>query len=98
MGDMPELGEDADTQIVKRADGSWLVDGLTPIDEFKEYFKIKSMPEQDSGEYETIGGFLMYLMGRIPAAADNMQWEQYRFEIVDMDGNRIDKVLLTRLP
>jgi len=87
-------GEEA--QIVQRQDGSWLLDGMLPIDDFKELFNLPSLPQEE--EYETLGGFLMTLLGRIPQVSDRMEWRNLRFEIMDMDGRRIDKVLVTTLP
>ncbi len=87
-------GEEA--QIVQRQDGSWLLDGMLPIDDFKELFNLPNLPQED--EYETLGGFLLTLLGRIPQVADRMEWRNLRFEIMDMDGRRIDKVLVTTLP
>jgi putative hemolysin len=87
-------GEEA--QIVQRQDGSWLLDGMLPIDDFKELFNFPSLPQEE--EYETLGGFLMTLLGRIPQVSDRMEWRNLRFEIMDMDGRRIDKVLVTTLP
>ncbi len=96
MGDMPELGEQQNSQITKRSDSSWLVDGLAPIDEFKQHFHIDALPSEEGGEYETVGGFLMYLLGRVPGVTDTVLWEGFHFEILDMDGNRIDKVLVKK--
>jgi putative hemolysin len=87
-------GEEA--QIVQRQDGSWLLDGMLSIDDFKELFNLPSLPQEE--EYETLGGFLMTLLGRIPQVSDRMEWRNLRFEIMDMDGRRIDKVLVTTLP
>ncbi len=87
-------GEEA--HIVQRQDGSWLLDGMLPIDDFKELFNLPNLPQEE--EYETLGGFLLTLLGRIPQVADRMEWRNLRFEIMDMDGRRIDKVLVTTLP
>jgi putative hemolysin len=83
---------------VRREDGSWLVDGMIPIDEFKELFQIRELPEEDSGHFQTLGGFVMMQMGRVPNTADHFEWEGLRFEVADMDGKRVDKVLISRLP
>ncbi len=90
-----EIGGD-EAQVVQRQDGSWLLDGMLPIDDFKELFNLSSLPQEE--EYETLGGFLMTLLGRIPQVSDRMEWKNLRFEIMDMDGRRIDKVLVTTLP
>jgi putative hemolysin len=79
---------------VQREDGSWLFDGLLPIDEFKEAVAIKALPDEDEGHYQTLGGFVLAQLGHIPKAADHFEWNGLRFEVVDMDGMRVDKVLV----
>ena len=83
-------------QATQRQDGSWLLDGLLEVDEFKEIFNIKSLPHED--EYETLSGFVMMSLGRVPQSADHFEWQELRFEVIDMDGRRVDKVLVTTLP
>ncbi|MEZ0396428.1 MAG: hemolysin family protein [Anaerolineales bacterium] len=83
-------------QATQRQDGSWLLDGMLPNDEFKEIFNLRHLPAEE--EYETLGGFIMTHLGRIPKAADHFEWGGLRFEVMDMDGNRVDKVLVTTLP
>lgn len=80
----------------QREDGSWLLDGLLPIDEFKELLDIKSLPAEEEGHYQTLGGFVMAQLRRIPAAADHFEAEGLRYEVMDMDGRRVDKVLVAR--
>ncbi len=82
----------------QRADGSWLLDGLLPIHEFKDIFDVKEMPKEEEGHYQTLGGFVMSHLGRIPNPADYFEWDGLRFEVMDMDGKRVDKVLVVRLP
>ncbi len=96
VGDIPTADEVEEPMAVQRKDGSWLLDGLLPIDRFKELFGLAELPEE--GAYETLSGFVMAQLGRIPAPADLLEWQGVRLEIVDMDGNRIDKVLATRRP
>lgn len=98
VGDIPSFNESEEKPIVQREDGSWLIDGTISIDEFKEYFHIEAVPDEADAEYHTLGGFIMTYLGRIPVTGDHFLWEQFRFEIIDMDGNRIDKVLMSRLP
>lgn len=87
----------SEPQAVQRQDGSWLVDGLLSIDDFKDRFEIASeMPDEDN--YESVGGFVMMSLGRIPKTADRFEWNSLRFEVMDMDGKRVDKVLVTRVP
>jgi len=83
-------------QATQRQDGSWLLDGMLEVDEFKEIFKLDALPHED--EYETLSGFMMVSLGRVPQTADHFEWHGLRFEIIDMDGHRVDKVLVTTLP
>lgn len=87
-----------DAWAVQREDGSWLLDGMIPIPELKDKLGIKAVPEEERGRYHTLSGMLMWLLERIPQAGDVATWEDWRLEIVDMDGKRIDKVLASRLP
>lgn len=80
---------------VKRADGSWLVDGALPFAEFEELFKPGKRSEK-AAKFQTVAGFALYRLGRIPTAAENFEWKNLRFEIVDMDGRRIGKILVER--
>ncbi|MBK8900593.1 MAG: HlyC/CorC family transporter [Anaerolineaceae bacterium] len=97
VGDVPEVGDPPDPQAVPREDGSWLIDGMFAVDDLKEMFDIRMLPEEESNYYQTIGGLIMIHLGRVPQAGDYFEWEQYRFEVVDMDWRRVDKVLLTPL-
>jgi magnesium and cobalt exporter, CNNM family len=83
-------------QATQRQDGSWLLDGMLPVDEFKELFNVRKLPDEE--QYETLGGFVMFTLGRVPAAADQFEWNGLCFEVVDMDDKRVDKVLVTTLP
>ena len=87
-----------DAWAVQRKDGSWLLDGLIPIPELKDRLNLDSVPEEELGRYNTLSGMMMLLLGRVPHTSDAADWEGWRFEIVDMDRKRIDKVLATRLP
>ncbi|HXF85727.1 MAG TPA: hemolysin family protein [Anaerolineales bacterium] len=92
VGEM-ELDE---PQATQRQDGSWLLDGMLGVDEFKEIFKLPSLPHED--EYETLSGFVMMSLGRVPQVSDHFEWHGLRFEVIDMDGRRVDKVLVSTLP
>lgn len=83
-------------QATQRQDGSWLLDGMLEVDEFKELFEFTMLPHED--EYETLSGFVMTSLGRVPQPSDNFEWNGFRFEVMDMDGRRVDKVLVTLLP
>ncbi|MEK7728042.1 MAG: hemolysin family protein [candidate division KSB1 bacterium] len=98
VGDMPNLGMAEQAQAVKREDGSWLIDAYMPIDEFKQLFELSEMPGDERGDYETLGGFVMVYLEHIPVAGEVFQWNEVRFEVIDMDGNRIDKVLVKQMP
>jgi putative hemolysin len=83
---------------VQREDGSWLLDGHIPVPELKDRLQLTAVPEEDRGRYQTLSGMMMLLTGRLPKEADTVTWEGWHFEIVDMDGKTIDKVLARRLP
>lgn len=83
-------------QATQRQDGSWLLDGMLEVDEFKEIFDLPLLPHED--EYETLSGFVMVSLGRLPQATDRFEWHGLKFEVIDMDGRRVDKVLVTTLP
>jgi putative hemolysin len=94
VGDVPaEPGED-DPQAVQREDGSWLLDGMLPVEEFLELFDMEEWQSAERGSYQTLGGFVITHLGRIPTAADHFEWQGMRIEVMDMDGNRVDKVLV----
>jgi putative hemolysin len=95
-----ELGGTAaeDAWAVQRPDGSWLLDGLIPVPELKDRLQLKELPEEERGRYNTLAGMVMLLLGRLPATADVVEWHQWRFEVVDLDGKRVDKVLATKTP
>jgi putative hemolysin len=87
----------ADAWAVKRDDGSWLMDGLIPVPELKDRLELKELPEEDRGRYNTLAGMIMLLLGRLPATAETVDWQGWRFEVIDLDGKRVDKVLVSRL-
>lgn len=86
-----------DAWAVQREDGSWLFDGLIPVPELKDRLELKDLPEEDRGRYNTLAGMVMLLLGRLPQTTDSVEWEGWRFEVVDLDGKRVDKVLAVRL-
>ncbi|MGH7816345.1 MAG: hemolysin family protein [Candidatus Binatia bacterium] len=94
-GDIPIGEKPADPKAVRRHDGSWLLDGMLSVDEFKEIFSVETLPGEKRDAYQTLGGFVFTQMGRVPSVAESFEWHGLRFEIVDMDGKRIDKVLVT---
>ncbi|MEN9418160.1 MAG: hypothetical protein RI988_1780 [Pseudomonadota bacterium] len=78
---------------VQREDGSWLIDGLIPVTELKDRLELAELPDEDRGRYNTLAGMIMLLLGRLPRTADHVEWGGWRFEVVDLDGKRVDKVL-----
>jgi len=97
VGTIHSADEPAEPEAKLRDDGSWLVDGLLSIDEFKEIFDIKELPERELDNYQTVGGLIVSWLDSIPIAGQSFEWENFRFEILDMDGRRVDKVLVIPL-
>ena len=96
VGDLPADASEAQGAFVSRADGSWLVDGSAAMEDVQAHFGMDALPEGEAGAYHTIGGFVMARLGRVPKTADNFEWGGMKFEVIDMDGRRIDKVLVSR--
>jgi len=94
VGDVPMAGGVLEEKAVRREDGSWLIDGLMPIDEFKDLLAIADMPGEADGVFRTVAGFVLARLGRVPKPADAFDWGGIRFEVMEMDGRRIDKVLV----
>ena len=89
---------DDDAWAVQRANGSWLMDGLIPVPELKDRLELRDLPEEGRGRYNTLAGMVMLLLGRLPRTTDMVEWQGWRFEVVDLDGKRVDKVLVERIP
>jgi putative hemolysin len=96
VGELPADASEAAGSFVSRADGSWLVDGSAAMEQVTAHFGMDPLPEEEAGAYHTIGGFVMARLGRVPKTADAFEWGGLRFEVMDMDGRRIDKVLVMR--
>ncbi|MEH2167242.1 MAG: hemolysin family protein [Nostoc sp.] len=94
VGDVPSTDGQDQPQAVQREDGSWLLDGMLPVEEFLELFGMEEWESEERGSYQTLGGFVITHLGRIPTAADHFEWQSMRIEVMDMDGNRVDKVLV----
>lgn len=92
-GEIPEPGEDEDELLVERDDGSWLADGMIPIDEFEDMTGLRGL--RNVGNFHTLAGFVLHCLGHLPKAGDKFTHDGSCFEVVDMDGRRIDKVLVT---
>jgi putative hemolysin len=98
VGDVASVDMPEEKQVVKRPDGSWLIDGKLQIDDLKEVLQIPKLPEEEAARYQTLGGLVMLQVGRVPVTGDVFEAEGHRFEVVDMDGKRVDKVLVSKLP
>lgn len=100
VGDLPDHGPSREPPGAhKREDGSWLIDATLPVGEFKELINLDDdLPHEDEADYQTLGGFVTTQFGRIPKAGDHFEWENLRFEVLDMDRHRVDKVLVTIKP
>jgi putative hemolysin len=94
VGEITEVGGMVAPGAIQREDGSWLVDGKLSIDEFKEIFGFEQLPDEDRGYYQTIAGFVITRIGRIPNVSDRFEWSGWFFEVMDMDGFRVDKVMV----
>jgi putative hemolysin len=94
VGDIAEPGDAGDPAIVRRDDGSWLVDGMAPLDEVKDLTGLVELPGDESGDFHTLGGFMMSRINRIPAVGDKVTIDGFRFEVVNMDGRRVERVLI----
>ncbi|MBC7945883.1 MAG: CBS domain-containing protein, partial [Burkholderiales bacterium] len=97
IGDIPSGELPGESLAVQREDGSWLLDGMLSIEKLKELFDLDELPQEESGNYHTVGGFVMMRLGRVPKKADYTDWSGLRFEVVDMDKNRVDQVLVANL-
>lgn len=96
VGDLPVLGEQQEEWIVRRKENSWLVDGRLSIIDLKNSFSFHELPDEEKQIFQTAAGFVMHMLGRIPQTADSFEWNNYRFEVVDMDGRRVDKILVEK--
>ncbi len=98
VGDLPSFDSPDQQDVVEREDGSWLVDGSVTIERLKTALDIdEDLPGEEENAFNTLGGFVMHVLGRIPAVTDHFEWDGLRFEVMDMDRNRVDKVLVARL-
>ncbi|HUF37529.1 MAG TPA: hemolysin family protein [Anaerolineales bacterium] len=98
VGFAPTLGPFAEPELVERADGSYLADGLIPVDEIRSLLRLGELPGEAEGHFHTLGGFVTAHMGKIPSAGEGFAWGGWAFEVMDMDLNRVDKVLIRAVP
>ncbi|NJN38785.1 MAG: HlyC/CorC family transporter [Acaryochloridaceae cyanobacterium CSU_3_4] len=97
VGELPSAEEMNEPQIVQREDGSWLLDGLLPIDALKKLLEWEILPDDVNEDYHILGGFIIAMLRRIPKSGQHFNAGGFRFEVVDMDGTRVDKILVTPL-
>jgi putative hemolysin len=98
VGDLPDQMRRAQPEAKRREDGSWLIDATLSADEIKTLLKLRDLPGEAEADFQTLGGFIVTQLGRIPAAGDYFDWAGWRFEVMDMDRNRVDKVLIAKTP
>jgi putative hemolysin len=96
VGDIPALDDEGEPEAVQREDGSWLLDGMMSVDELQMLLDLDALPEENE-DYATVGGLFMAELGRVPTVGDTFAWQHLRFEVMDMDGHRVDKVLVSRV-
>lgn len=97
VGEMPPIEQPQEPQAVQREDGSWLLDGMLSVEECRKILRLEKLPHEEDGSFHTLAGFILSHLGRIPSVADHFEWGGYRFEVVDMDKRRIDRVLVAPL-
>ncbi|MCI0676869.1 MAG: hemolysin family protein [Phycisphaerales bacterium] len=95
LGQMARGGEETEPLAVRREDGSWLLDGALPVEDLKAIMHVETLPHQQRTSFQTVAGFVMTYLGRVPRTGDHFVFDRFRFEVVDMDRHRIDKVLLS---
>jgi len=98
VGDLPSSDRQGDPDAMQREDGSWLIDGMISSDRLKEVLQVEDLPYEEERNYHTLGGLMMTYLRHIPMVGEHFTWERMRFEVMDMDGNRVDKVLVNVLP
>jgi putative hemolysin len=94
VGDMAEIGDVEDYEIIEREDGSYIVDAQIPFYNFLSYFHKTDWMNEGEHQFDTLAGFILHVLERIPQVGDKMEWKGFEFEVVDMDGHRIDKLLV----
>lgn len=97
-GEIPGQDQLTNLEVFLRPDGSWSLDGLLPTDELKELLELHELPDEDRVGYQTLSGFVMHMLGRIPEIGETFDVDGFRFEVLDMDSLRVDRVLVTEIP
>jgi putative hemolysin len=98
VGELPAKGEPGEPEVLRREDGSWLMGGALSIEEMRDHLELDKLPDEEEGTFQTVGGFVMARLGEVPSVGDRFEWGGFRFEVMDMDGRRVDKILVTVLP
>ena len=98
VGHLPTDDEPREAEIIVRADGSWLMEGSVTVEDFRESIGVEIRPDEQADRFHTLAGFVMLQLQRIPKTGDRFEWNGFSFEVVDMDGMKLDKVLVSRLP
>jgi putative hemolysin len=98
VGDLPARGEPDEPEVVRREDGSWLMGGALSIEEMEDQLEVDELVGEEEGPFQTVGGFVITHLGKVPRPGDRFDWGGFQFEVLDMDGRRVDKVLVTALP
>ncbi|MBW7886125.1 MAG: HlyC/CorC family transporter [Caldilineaceae bacterium] len=98
LGAVEAVGPGEEPDIVMRDDGTWLIDGMLSADEFQDYFHIRDLPSRAEADYQTVAGLIITLLERLPVVGSKVTVAGYGLEVMDMDGRRVDKVLVTRIP
>ena len=96
VGDLPNMNDNEERQIIRRGADSWYIDGLLPTAEFKTHFHVSQLSQKEEKDFNTIGGFIMNQLDRVPITGDKIMIDGYTLEVADMDGNRVDKILLEK--
>jgi putative hemolysin len=97
VGDIPQDEFDTELEIEELKDGSLLIDGLVPIDVLKEKLNVDELPEEFKAGYQTLSGFIMNQMGKIPKVGQGFEWDGFAFKIVQMDGHRVERVAISKI-
>jgi putative hemolysin len=91
-----DISQDQEAEIVEREDGSYLVDAQIPFEEFLEFFSLPFLDKEEYARFHTLGGFAIHILNTIPKTGETFSWNDHHFEIIDMDNNRIDKILFKK--
>jgi putative hemolysin len=98
VGEIPDEGEPEARDAIRRDDGSWLIDGAVGMERFRDLLELDALPGEDEGGFHTLAGFVLHSLGHIPKVTEKFEAAGLRFEVIDMDGHRVDKLLIARLP